>query len=429
MKFSRVFLKSKEEEELRRGFPWVFDNEISFIKVATDKGYIQQELEDCTLENGLPVEVYSKGGLFLGSGIYNKKSKITVRILSRNSCESIFGKEASTLIPSSLHSQDTRTFFQKNIETAYEARFLFYSKNDSYRLIFGEADFIPGFICDRFCDINGRVFLVVQFLSLSAEVFRSELIDGLRTVCRPFAIYERSDASVRELEGLELKKGWIGSEQDPIITIRENGVLISIDLENGQKTGYFLDQKDNRKLVASLAKGKRVLDTFCHTGAFGLNAVAGGAKSVVAVDISESAISNTEMNIGLNKAGCVMKVMCSDVFELLRKFEASGEKFDMIILDPPAFAKSASRVQKAYGGYKEINLRAMNLLESGGILVSCSCSHFFDAQRFYGMLHSAAIDAKRSIQILEKRGAGPDHPVLCGYPKSEYLKCVVMRVI
>lgn len=429
MKFSRVFLKSKEEDEIRRGFPWVFDNEIAFLKISTEKGIIQQDLENCTLEDGLPVEVYSKGGLFLGSGIFNKKSKITVRLFTRKPWETVFGKDATSLNISSLHTEYTKEYFQKIIQNAYESRFLFYSKSDSYRLIFAEADFIPGFICERYCDIQGRVFLVVQFLCLACEVFRQEIIDALRTVCRPFSIYERSDASVRELEGLELKKGWIGSEQDPIITIRENGILLSVDLENGQKTGYFLDQKDNRKLVASLAKGKRVLDTFCHTGAFGLNAVAGGAKSVVAVDISESAISNTEMNIGLNKAGSVMKVVCADVFELLRKYEAEKQKFDMIILDPPAFAKSASRVQKAYGGYKEINLRAMNLLESGGILVSCSCSHFFDAERFYEMIHNAATDAKKSIQIFEKRGAGPDHPVLLGYPKSEYLKCVIMRVI
>jgi 23S rRNA (cytosine1962-C5)-methyltransferase len=273
------------------------------------------------------------------------------------------------------------------------------------------------------------VYLAVQFLSLSCEVFRSEILTALTAVCRPRGIYERSDASVRELEGLEKKSGWISGSFDSGITIRENGILLKIDLAEGQKTGYFLDQKDNRRVVAALAKGRRVFDAFTHTGAFGLNAVKGGAKHVVAADISEAAVRMTNENIALNNAGGVMEALCADVFDLLRSYEAAGTMFDMIILDPPAFAKKAGTADSAFGGYKDINLRAMKLLSPGGILVTCSCSSFFDAALFYSMLVHAATDAKRRVQILEKRGAGSDHPVLLGYPQSEYLKCAVLRVL
>lgn len=430
MNFPRIFLKSKEEVDIIHGQPWVFDNEIAFVKQKDLSGSTtQQEYRNCTLPDGSVVEVFSKGGLFLGTGILNSKSKISVRLISNDYANKVFGSQADFLHPETMHSKELLDFVYHRVEQALSARFMFYKKTDSYRMIFGEADFIPGFIVDRFCDIEGRVFLSVQFLSLSAEFLRTELIDALRTLCHPFGIFERSDVPVRKLEGLAEQKGWIGSEHNPIITIKENGVLLSIDLENGQKTGYFLDQKENRRIVASLAKNKRVLDTFCHTGAFGLNAVLGGASKVLAVDISPEAVAVTENNIGLNKVGKVMKVICADVFEYLRQLQVEEKKFDMIILDPPAFAKSASNIDKAYGGYKEINLRAMKLLVSGGILVSCSCSHFFDQNRFYDMLLNAASDAKKRIQFFFKNGAGPDHLVLAGYSKSEYLKCAIMRII
>ena len=246
---------------------------------------------------------------------------------------------------------------------------------------------------------------------------------------RPYGIYEKSDDPNREKEGLKLRTCWDGEVRNEKITIRENGVLISVDLANGQKTGYFLDQKNNRNHVASLSKGKRVLDTFTHTGAFGLNAVRGGAKEVISVDISPEAVELVKNNIALNNCESKMKAICADVFDLLKEYEKSGEKFDLIILDPPAFTKTAKNIEKAYGGYKEINLRAMRLLNPNGILVTCSCSYFFDSEHFYGMLMKAAEDSKRRIQVLSKSGAGPDHPVLLGYPKSEYLKCAVCRVV
>ena len=415
--FPRVFLNSKEEKEIQQGFPWAFDNEISHIKHRADEKseWKNEPLKDCTVEDGAVVEVYTKAGGFLGTGIINKKSKITVRII---------GSEHADVIMA-----DTAAYYEKKVLDAYNMRRMFYKDTDSYRLIFGEADFIPGLICERFCDENDHVIIEAQFLSLSCEVFRNDIIAALKKICKPDAIYERSDASVRDKEGLPQTAGWIYGHADTNFTIVENGIKLGVDIENGQKTGYFLDQKFNRTTAASFCKGKSVLDTFTHTGAFGLNAFKAGAREVTSVDISPEAVEMVNHNIKLNKAEKVMTAVCADVFDLLKQYESDGRKFDVIILDPPAFTKSAKMIEKAYGGYKEINLRAMRLLNEGGILITCSCSHFMETNMFCDMLMHAAMDSHKRLQILEKRGAGPDHPVLLGYPKSEYLKCVVCRVL
>ena len=417
--FARVFLNKKEEEEIKQGFPWVFDNEISHIKYDSAEGVKQASLAECAacddVKDGSVVEVFAKGGAFLGSGVINKKSKITVRLIGSEHADQIMA--------------DAQAFYDEKIQAAYDLRKLHYSIKDSYRLVYGEADFIPGLIVERFYDVNKNVYLVVQFSTLSCEVFRKEIMHALRKIIKPYGVYEKSDAPSREKEGLKLRCCWDGEVREEKITICENDVLIEVDLANGQKTGYFLDQKDNRRVAGSLSQGKRVLDTFTHTGAFGLNCVKGGAKEVISVDISPEAVELVKKNIEMYKAGSKMKAVCADVFDLLKEYEKSGEKFDLIILDPPAFTKSAKNIEKAYGGYKEINLRAMRLLNPKGILVTCSCSYFFDADHFYGMLMKAAEDSKKRVQILAKYGAGPDHPVLLGYPKSEYLKCAVCRVI
>lgn len=414
--FPRVFLKSKEEKEIQQGYPWAFDNEISHIKHRKDEKseWKNEELADCSLADGSVVEVYTKAGGFLGTGVLNRKSKITIRLISSDHADQVMENPAD--------------FYEKKIQNAYDLRQAYYSDQDSYRLIFGEADFIPGFICERFCDEKNRVFLVVQFLSLSCEIFREEILGALKKVCKPDGIYERSDIAVRDKEGLPQTAGWLGKEFESQITIVENGIKLGVDIANGQKTGYFLDQKFNRQAAARFCKGKRVLDTFTHTGAFGLNAVKAGAKDVISVDISPEAVEMVKHNITLNGAENSMKALCADVFDLLKKYEADGEKFDVIILDPPAFTKSAKMIQKAYGGYKEINLRALRLLNEGGILVTCSCSYFMESHMFCDMLMHAAMDSHKRLQILEKRGAGPDHPVLLGYPKSEYLKCIICKV-
>ncbi len=415
--YPRVFLNAKEEKEILQGYPWVFDNEISHIKYRKDEKseWKNESLSECNIEDGSAVEVFSKSGNFLGSGIINKKSKITIRLIASEHAEVIFADKAA--------------FYDKKIKNAVDIRLMNYSEKDSYRLIFGEADFIPGFICERFCDIENRVFLVVQFLSLSCEVFREEILSALKKYCKPDGIFERSDAAVRDKEGLPQVAAWIGKEFDGIITILENGIKLSVDIVNGQKTGYFLDQKFNRARVADFCKGKKVLDTFTHTGGFGLNACRAGASKVYFADISPEACEMVKENISLNKFQKNTEVVCADVFDLLKKYEAENEKFDLIILDPPAFTKSAKMIEKAYGGYKEINLRAMRLLNEGGILVTCSCSYFMESHMFCDMIMHAAMDSHKKVQILEKRGAGPDHPVLLGYPKSEYLKCVICKVL
>ena len=401
--FAKVFLNAKEEREILQGFPWVFDNEISHFKHRADEKseWKNETLAECTVPDGSAVEVCTKAGGFLGSGILNKKSKIAVRLISSEHADKVF--------------EDISDFWEKRILAAYNHRQLYYSDTDSYRLVFGEADLIPGFICERFCSEEGKVFLVVQFLAMACDVFRDEIIKALKKVCKPDGIFEKDDEAVREKEGLPLTSGWLdGKNFDTKITILENEVRLCVDVEGGQKTGYFLDQKFNREQIKRFCHGKKVLDTFTHTGAFGLNAFKAGAREVTSVDISEEAVAMVNNNIKLNKAEKVMKAVCADVFDLLKKYEADGEKFDVIILDPPAFTKSAKNIQKAYGGYKEINLRAMRLLNEGGILVTCSCSHFFDSNTFYDMIVHADMDSHKKVQILEKRGAGPDHPVLAG---------------
>lgn len=399
---NKIFLNPKEEDRIQLGHPWVFDNEIGRYQ------------GDCN--NGDVVEVYTKAGHFLGRGIINKKSKISVRLFTRKKDEEI-----------------DAAFFVSRVRDALEIRKKFYRKEDSYRLLFAESDLVPGLIVDRFADTSGKIWLSAQFLTLAVDRFRAEIVAALNEVVHPDGIFERSDVHVRGLEGIEERKGWISlangkTDADPVITILENGIKIRVDLENGQKTGYFLDQKDNRRIVAGLSKGMAVLDTFTHTGAFGLNAWKGGASSVVSVDISEDAVATVNANIALNGAGKVMSALTADVFDLLKEYEREGRRFDLIILDPPAFTKSAKMIEKAYGGYKEINLRAMKILSSGGILVTCSCSHFFGADHFYRMLQNAAMDAHKTVQVLGKYGPGPDHPTLVGYPESDYLKCAVLRV-
>ena len=413
----RIFLKPKEEREVVQGFPWVFDNEISHVKYfASDgSGCKDAPLSECESADGSACEVFTAAGGFIGTGIINRKSKICVRMLSSAHANKVF--------------ENTKSFIDARIRDAANMRRIRYGERDSYRLVFAEADLLPGLIVERFVSVEGHVCLVVQFLALACEVFRKEITAALIKTCDPQGIYERSDAAVREKEGLEERTGWIYGSGGDVITINENGILFYVDIAKGQKTGFFLDQKDNRKAIMPFCHGKRVLDAFSHTGAFALAAAFAGAREVVAAEISEDAVSMIEKNAALNKKEDTVKTVLADVFDLLKKYEESGETFDVIVLDPPAFTKSAKNIQKAYGGYKEINLRAMRLLRKGGILISCSCSAFFDANTFYDMLMHAAASSGRRVQILEKRGAGEDHPILLGYERSEYLKCAIARVL
>ncbi len=308
----KVFLKPKEDKEIQQGFPWVYDNEISSVKWTADdgSGIKTTSLEDAKVKDGSVVELYTNAGGFLASAVINKKSKITLRIIGYEHADKIL--------------LDTKSFFLKKILDAANLRRINFKETDSYRVVFGEADFIPGLIVERYVS-NGNIYLVVQFLALACETFRKEILSALESVLKPDFIYERSDAAVREKEGLEEKSGWIGKIGNELITITENEVKLEVDIARGQKTGYFLDQKFNRERIKNFVHGKKVLDAFSHTGAFGLNAVKGGAREVISVDISEEAVDMITRNIELNHAEKNMTSLCKDVFDLLKEYESSGE--------------------------------------------------------------------------------------------------------
>lgn len=413
----KVFLNRGEEADILRGTPLVYDNEISHLKFQNSFGKWEAVSDPLSFEceAGQIAEVYSKSGLLLGSGLINQKSKIMVRLLSRKSIKDM---------------GDPKEFIRKKIIRAAELRKKLFG-DESFRAFFSESDGLSGFVCDKFTDLNKKTFLVCQFSSLACEVYRDTIIETLKRCFSPVAIYERCDEHIRQLEGLESHEGYLYKSRDFLdedLIIDDSGVKYSLDLKAGQKTGHFLDQRDNRVLVRKYSKGARVMDPFCHTGGFALNAFFGGAKSVLASDISSDAIEIVKKNISLNGAGNVIKTRVADAFQLLRTLESEGERFDVIILDPPAFTKSATNIDKAFGGYKEINLRAMKILRDGGFLITSSCSHFFDETLFNNMLGEAAKDAHKKVQILSKTGAALDHPVLLGYDKSRYLKCFVAAV-
>lgn len=374
-------------------------------------------------ENGELVDVVSQKGSYLGTGFANENSKIRVRLISRNA-----------------NDKFDEAFFERRLRHAIDYRKTVMGDDFSNcRLIFGEADSFPGLTVDRFGDI-----LVAQVLSLGIEKRKKMLFELLAKIFaqdnQPIrGIYERNDVAIRELEGMEQYKGFFPLEGYPIpdsteTTITENGITYAVDFENGQKTGFFLDQKYNRLAVAKLSRGKRVLDCFTHTGSFGLNAAKGGAEYVLSVDISESAVEMAQKNAKANGLDGTVEYLAANVFDLLPKL-SEGEminrygKFDFIILDPPAFTKSRQTVESAMRGYKEINLRAMRLLPRGGYLATCSCSHFMTEQLFVKMLHQAAADAGVSLRQIEARQQSPDHPILWNVEETNYLKFYLFQVV
>lgn len=409
MKQSRAFpvlrISPKAELSVRNGHPWIYDTEILDVSGAC--------------ENGGLVDVSSKKGRYLGTGFLSETSKIRVRLISRNP-----------------NDRFDEAFYERRLSYAWEYRKAVMGDDVSCcRLIFGEADQFPGLTVDRFGDI-----LVTQTLSRGIEMIKHMLFPLLYRVLtrdgqKIRGIYERNDVSLRAHEGLEENKGFfpipgllIPEETATVIT--ENGIEYAVDFENGQKTGFFLDQKYNRQAVARLAKGRTVLDCFTHTGSFALNAAKGGAKAVHAVDISEAAVSLARENAVRNGLDGNMTFEAANVFDLLpAMLEAHDSRFDFIILDPPAFTKSRKTIDRAIRGYKEINLRAMRLLPRGGYLATCSCSHFMDDMLFRKMLHSAAADADVSLRQIEARQQSPDHPILWNVPETDYLKFYLFQVV
>lgn len=406
--YPQVKVSKKAEHAIIKGHPWVYFNEIT---------------EAQPFENGELVDVVSQKGSYLGTGFANENSKIRVRLISRNA-----------------NDKFDEAFFERRLRHAIDYRKTVMGDDFSNcRLIFGEADSFPGLTVDRFGDI-----LVAQVLSLGIEKRKKMLFELLAKIFaqdnQPIrGIYERNDVAIRELEGMEQYKGFFPLEGYPIpdsaeTTITENGITYAVDFENGQKTGFFLDQKYNRLAVAKLSRGKRVLDCFTHTGSFGLNAAKGGAEYVLSVDISESAVEMAQKNAKANGLDGKVEYLAANVFDLLPKL-SEGEminrygKFDFIILDPPAFTKSRQTVESAMRGYKEINLRAMRLLPRGGYLATCSCSHFMTEQLFVKMLHQAAADAGVSLRQIEARQQSPDHPILWNVEETNYLKFYLFQVV
>lgn len=375
-----VTLKKGEGRTLKSGGMWVYDNEIDSILGS--------------FENGDIITVHDFDGYFLGYGFINTNSKITVRILS---------KKKEHLI--------TEEFLERRVRNAWEYRKQTVDTG-CCRVIFGEADFLPGIVIDKFSDV-----LVVESLALGIDKLKPALLEALKKVLAEDGIhirgiYERSDAKVRLNEGMERFKGFIGEPFDTKVEITENGVKYIVDVEDGQKTGFFLDQKNNRAAIHRISKGKRVLDCFTHTGSFALNAGIAGAASVLGVDASELAVEQARENAALNGLSDTVKFECADVFELLPKLEADGERFDVVILDPPAFTKSRNSVKNAVKGYREINIRGMKLVKDGGFLATCSCSHFMEPELFAKTIREAAKGAHKRLRQVNFGTQAPDHPIL-----------------
>ncbi len=391
-----VTLKKGEGRALKSGGAWIFDNEI-----ASAEG---------NPENGDLVMVRDFDGYGLGTGFINRNSKIRVRMLTRNPAQEI-----------------NREFFEMRVRNAWEYRKQT-ENTESCRVIFGEADFLPGFVADKFGDV-----LVIQSLALGMDRFKEELVEILKeTLARDGiqirGVYERSDAKEREKEGMERRKGFLGQPFDTQVEITENGVRYLVDVKEGQKTGFFLDQKYNRLAVQRLCRDARVLDCFTHTGSFALNAGIAGAREVLGVDASKTGVLQAGKNAELNGLSDRVRFLCRDVFELLPELERAGETFDVVILDPPAFTKSRSSVKNAVKGYREINMRGMKLCRDGGYLATCSCSRFMTYELFTQTLSQAARSVHKRLRQVEYRTQAPDHPVLWAAEESYYLKFYIFQV-
>ena len=392
-----VTLKKGAGRTLKQGGPWIYDNEVESIMGSFTEGDI--------------VLVHDFDGYPLGRGFVNRNSKLTVRMMTRD-----------------RDTEVDESFLRMRVKNAWEYRKKVMDDISSCRVIFGEADFLPGLVVDKFADV-----LVVESLALGIDRFNGMIVDILKELMEADGIhirgvYERSDAKVREQEGMERIKGFIGEPFDTKVEIVENGVRYYVDVKDGQKTGFFLDQKYNRRAAAKLCRGARVLDCFTHTGSFALNAGLAGAEHVLGVDASELGVAQARENAALNGLSDRVEFICEDVFDLLPRLEKQGEKFDVVILDPPAFTKSRSSIKKAVKGYREINLRGMKLVKDGGYLATCSCSHFMDYELFTQTIGQAARNVHKRLRQVEFRTQAPDHPILWGAGDSYYLKFYIFQV-
>ncbi|MBP8114109.1 MAG: class I SAM-dependent rRNA methyltransferase [Chitinophagaceae bacterium] len=387
----KVYLKRKITPRVANGHPWIFNNEVENI--------------DGEVLGGETVEVFSHDKKFIGKGYINPKSQILVRLLTRNKADEI-----------------NEQYFYTEIKKCWDYRKqLGYTEN--CRLVFGEADSLPQLIIDKFND-----YFVLQTLSLGMDNWKPAIVDALNKIFNPKGIYERNDVPVRELEGLAQQKGFLSAPFDTNIIINENGFQFHVDIENGQKTGYFLDQQDNRKAIQHIVKGADVLGAFTYTGTFEIHAAKYGAKSVLGLDISENAVTQANKNAALNNVQDSCRFQAANAFDVLKQWGKDGRQYDVVMLDPPAFTKSRETIQKAITGYKEINLRGMKLVKPGGFLVTSSCTNLVNEEMFLKTIDIAAKDARRKLrQVLFQRQSG-DHPVIRGMDNTHYLKFLIVQV-
>ncbi|MFL0248156.1 class I SAM-dependent rRNA methyltransferase [Candidatus Clostridium stratigraminis] len=388
----KFYLYKGKGRKAENGHPWIFTDEI--------------EEFDGEYGNGDIVEVFNFKHEFIGRGYINDVSKIAIRILTRD-----------------INEEINEEFFKKRLKDAFDYRKKVIDTS-SCRVVFGEADFLPGLTIDKFED-----YYVIQSLTLGIDRYKSIIVKILIEEYGAKGIYERSDVSVRELEGMEQTKGFLTEPFDTMVQIKENGVKYYVDIENGQKTGFFLDQKENRAAIHRLCKDAEVLDCFTHTGSFALNAGIAGAKSVLGIDISEHAVDFARKNAKLNNLSDIVKFECHNAFDVLTEWSKEGRKFDVVILDPPAFTKSRDSVKGATRGYKDINLRGLKMVKSGGFFITCSCSHFMKEDLFKQTIAEAAKDAKRLLRQVEFRTQAADHPILWNSDESYYLKFLIFQVI
>ncbi|MBE3585172.1 class I SAM-dependent rRNA methyltransferase [Desulfofundulus thermocisternus] len=387
-----VKLTRRRYHRVLLGHPWVYRTEVEDIQGDFNPGDV--------------VEVVDYRGRFVGRGYINPASQIIVRLLTREKGEKI-----------------DREFFRRRLMSAIDYRRRVVRHSNACRLVFAEADFLPALIVDRFGD-----YLSLQTLALGIDLYKETIVELLDELLNPAGIYERNDVSVRELEGLPLRTGFLKGPFNPVVEIEENGLRFLVDLAGGQKTGYFLDQRENRLALEGLARNARVLDCFCHTGTFSVYAARFGAREVLGIDVAGDALEMARENAARNGFDRVCTFREGNAFDELRDLDRAGERFDLIILDPPAFTKSREALEGAIRGYKEINLRAMKLLPAGGFLVTCSCSYHMTESLFMEVLLDAARDVKRQLRLVEMRRQARDHPMLLASPETYYLKCFILQV-
>jgi 23S rRNA (cytosine1962-C5)-methyltransferase len=389
---SKVYLKRKISPRVINGHPWIFNNEVGTIEGDPAPGQI--------------VEVLTHDKKFVGKGYINSKSQIVVRLLTRDKNEMVNDE-----------------FFLRRIRECWE-----YRKKAGYiencRLVFGEADFLPQLIIDKFND-----YLVIQTVALGVDVWKPAIVKALQEIFHPKGIYERNDVPVRELEGLSQQKGFLSEPFDTKIIIRENGLQFHVDIENGQKTGYFLDQQDNRRAIQHIVKDADVLGAFTYTGTFEIHAAHYGARSVLGLDISENAVQQANRNAELNGVASNCRFETANAFDVLKQWVKDGRQYDVVMLDPPAFTKSRATIEKAITGYKEINLRGMKLVKPGGFLVTSSCTSLVQAELFLQIIDMAAKDARRRIRQVSFQTQSADHPIIRGLENTQYLKFLIIQVL